>query len=618
MPPTPPIPRTRRRRALVAMLAGVPLALVLAIALAWALDGLWLKPAIQRYVMSHAGRSFEFSEIHVRVDRALDPSVEFRDLAVQNAPWADPRPLIVARRLKATFAWRTLLGGDMTVVRLLELEGAEVDLERQADGLRNWRLGQPDDRGPPRVRVQALDARESRLHTVHRGIDLRALASIAPLPAPRPVAGRPDLPLTKRLAFEGTYQGHAFAGSAAVSELLTFGESGARFAFDGEGRTEGLHLEARGLATDAHQMDDSEFDARVASEGERGSLWPLPLREAFARVRPFAATAHVTKSGGRWAATGLQAELGHRTRLAGELHVLDDRDAGRRRRVDASLREPRLDLADLRAFTGQAPDAARPASAPAPARKEASPDQLRTLDASLDVHDARFADSDRGLVQSLSMRARLERGVLRLESLDLGLAGGHLEGSATLDASGPEASLALALQARGLRLERLSDKLAASGGVEGRLDGRAALRAQGATREALARSAAGTIEAALAPGASVTRRVDAKLGLNGDEWLRTLFDHDERVPVACAALTLEVAGGVGTSRRLVFETERTALAGRGTLDFAAGTLDATLMPVRKERALFALDRSLHASGPWHAVKVALGPPLADAKPQRCP
>jgi len=286
------------------------------------------------------------------------------------------------------------------------------------------------------------------------------------------------------------------------------------------------------------------------------------------------------------------------------------------RRLGAGSPGAQLDLADLRAFSGRAPDAARAASAPA--REDASPEKLRAFDASLDVHDARFAQGERGLAQSLSMRATLERGVLRLESLDLGLAGGHLEGTATLDASRPQASLVLALQARGLRLERLSDKLAASGGVEGRLDGRATLRAQGATREALTRSATGTIEAALAPGASVTRRVDAKLGLNGDEWLRTLFDPDERAPVACAALTLEVAHGVGTSRRLVFETERTALAGRGTLDFADQTLDATLMPVRKERALFALDRSLHASGPWHAVKVVLGPPRADLKPERCP
>ena len=120
----------------------------------------------------------------------------------------------------------------------------------------------------------------------------------------------------------------------------------------------------------------------------------------------------------------------------------------------------------------------------------------------------------------------------------------------------------------------------------------------------------------LADGASVSKRLDAKLGLNGGEWLRTLFDKSARVPVQCAAVTLALAHGVATPRRFVFETPDTALAARGSPNLVDETLDATLTPAHKKLALLALDKSIHAEGPWHDVKIALTPASGDA-PERC-
>jgi uncharacterized protein involved in outer membrane biogenesis len=128
--------------------------------------------------------------------------------------------------------------------------------------------------------------------------------------------------------------------------------------------------------------------------------------------------------------------------------------------------------------------------------------------------------------------------------------------------------------------------------------------------------ASGSVTLALADGASVSRRLDAKLGLNGGEWLRTLLDKSARVPVQCASATLALAHGVATARRFVFETPGTALALHGSLDLADESLDATLTPARKKLALLALDKSIHAEGSWHAPKVTLAP-ATDEPAQRC-
>ena len=135
--------------------------------------------------MSRSGRSFDFDDMKVHFRDGLDPTIEFRGLTIQNAPWAASKaPFIHAGHVAATLSWRSI-GSGMTVIDLIELEDAQVDMERRADGLRNWRITRPDDRGPPHVRVLALDARSSSLHTIHRGIGLEAQVSTTPLPAPR-------------------------------------------------------------------------------------------------------------------------------------------------------------------------------------------------------------------------------------------------------------------------------------------------------------------------------------------------------------------------------------------------------------------------------------------------
>ena len=138
----------------------------------------------------------------------LDPTIEFRGLTIQNAPWAASKaPFIHAGRIALTVSWRTP-GLRHDRHQHDRADDAQVDMERLADGIRNWRITRPDDVGPPRVRVLALDARNSSLHTIHRGIDLELDAQHhAARRARSRSPGIADLPLTKRLVFKGRLQG---------------------------------------------------------------------------------------------------------------------------------------------------------------------------------------------------------------------------------------------------------------------------------------------------------------------------------------------------------------------------------------------------------------------------
>jgi uncharacterized protein involved in outer membrane biogenesis len=617
-PPAPARPRRLRphsragRVALFALLAFV--------AFVWAFDWNWCLPLVKRYVESHSGRRFECASLQVHFDRFLDPTITLRGVKIQNAPWAAARlPFLEAGRVSATISWRSLWS-DLTIVNLVVLEDAQVDMERQADGLRNWRLGHPDDRGPPHVRVLALDARNSRLHTIHRGIGVEMDAQSTPLPAPQALAAHPELPLTKRLQFKGTSNGHGFDGDAAVSDVLVFGTTPRWFALRGAGHLGGLRLEAAGLANDMHALGDFDLDAKVSTEAA-GPAWPLP--EALAHVRPLVAQGHVTKHDMSWTVADAHVHAGRHTAFVADLAFTGStKDDTPRRRLRASVRDAVIDVDDLSLLRGKTPPG-EPAAPGARADDDHALStrpldlaRLREFDADVDLQPARFTGAERDMARTLRGHATLQAGVLELRDVDFGLAGGHLTGHLRADASRTPAEVALELTARALRLDSLSSTLAGNGALVGAVDGRARLKMRGESMYALVASADGSVAASLADGATVSSRLDAKLGLDGGHWLRSLFDKSARVPVVCGAVALAVARGVATSSQFVFETADTALAGRGSVHLADETLDATLTPARKKLALLALDKAIHAEGSWHDVKISLKPPAGDV-PARC-
>jgi len=211
------------------------------------------------------------------------------------------------------------------------------------------------------------------------------------------------------------------------------------------------------------------------------------------------------------------------------------------------------------------------------------------------------------------MRATLQGGVLNINPFDLGIAGGHATGTLRVDAARTPAEVALDLELRGLRLDQFS--LPGTQRVAGELRGRVALRSHGDSIAALAGAASGSLSAALI-GATISNRLDAKLGLDGGGLLRALFTGTERVPVQCAALVVDFKRGNGKTRHLL-ETERTALAGSGSVDLARESFDVVLTPHSKKSALFTLHKAMHVSGSFRDAKVALVDRGEAPRPDHC-
>jgi uncharacterized protein involved in outer membrane biogenesis len=585
--------RARKTHRVAWVAAGLAL-----VALVAAFDWTWFRPLIQQHVQQRSGRRIDFDRLQVGLDSHLAPIVRFHNLLVQNAPWASARPLVRATDLSATFDWAGFFPGQRIVVTRMTLRDADVDLEQQADGLRNWRITRPDDRGPGRIRVLTLDAESSKARYVNQAMQLELLLQTDPLPAPQVLPGHDAMPLTRTLSVRGTRHSLAFDGSFAVSDVISLFDSGRSFALRGEIGTTDARVSAQG---DAHDLIElGGFDLDLHATGTRlGNLAPL-----FGRSIPAAPSlasdlaAHAHKEGRAWSASQLVARVG-RSDLSGTIDYLArDRqatgaEADQPGSLRATLASQRIDVAEWRTRHGASTSAA-PASAKAPARPASSP-----LDAKVDAQiDWQVASLD-GLplpLTGLRTHAAWRDERLTLSPLGFVLAGGRASGQLSL----AEVSSTAELQLVGLRLEQLGLR-----DTSGRLNARIAVQSRGESIESMLASLGGSAEADL-QGAMLPTTLDAKLGLDGGRWLRTLItDRHQRSAVHCSTLQVRFDKGVGTLQRLALETDNLVLAGSGSFDLPRRRVDVTITPHRKQSALFALDDSIRVDGALSAPKISL-------------
>jgi len=284
-------PRRSRLRILRRGLAGFAALVVVTLLLQpW-----WLAPLVSHHLSASARRPVHFDSMWVALNGALQPVLHMRGVRIDNAPWADSRrPLAALGAAAAVFSWQSLRER-RPVIALMVLRDGEVDLERRADGLRNWRLGEPDYRGPGRFKVLAIQGDHAAVRFAHEllELDLEATASANPehdadggaastgsreggaaasMPSSDPgaAASTPSIdagaaaePMPTRLDVRGTWRGVPFAVAATTGEVLTFVETGRMFRDRGR-----IDSGAARIDFDGHLGDivrDPRFDSRVAA-----------------------------------------------------------------------------------------------------------------------------------------------------------------------------------------------------------------------------------------------------------------------------------------------------------------------------------------------------------------
>jgi uncharacterized protein involved in outer membrane biogenesis len=524
-----PLPRLRALGPKAKLGLGALALLVLLLAL---FDWNWLRPPLERYLSHTSGRSVRATDLHLSLDAALRPVVRLRGVRIDNAPWADTQaPFAVAGEARFTFSWPSLLQ-DVRVVTQLVLVDADIDLQRQADGLRNWRLTRPDDRGPPRMRVLSLEAHNSRLRVVHQGIGLVLQTAATPLAAA-------EGPLTQRIRFSGRWHEAPLEGEALTGPVLSLQQTGRFFPLRGQVQSGPTVLQLDGEVADLIKLGGVNAKLRLSR--------------------------------------GL-SDLGGDVRYR--------HPVGERRSLQATLHSERFALADLPARAGKPPGERLLPQAPLPL------DWLGEIDATLDWQVKTLQAGAQTALHELRAHAVLDQGALQLTLKEAALAAGQLSGQLWLDSRARVPSARIELRARALRLDKL---LPPPTRVEGPVSGTLALSGQGRSVAAWLASAGGQLSLAMDSG-HLSPRLDAALGLNGGKLLRSFFGDDRAVPIRCGALDMQFVNGTGTTRQLVLDTARTRIEGAGRLSLRDETWALRLTPHAHQTRLLRLGGSVVAQG----------------------
>ncbi len=177
----------------------------------------------------------------------------------------------------------------------------------------------------------------------------------------------------------------------------------------------------------------------------------------------------------------------------------------------------------------------------------------------------------------------LDDGVLRLDPLNFGVAGGDIRSTIRMDARQAQIRTALRASVRGVQLGQLfpDAKLAeqAKGGIGGEVD----LSGRGNSIAAMLGSSSGKVGLAMGRG-HVGNLVMELAGLDITESLKFLVTGDKQIPLRCAFADFGVQDGLMTSQALAVDTTDTILIGEGTVSLRDETLDLLLNRARRTRA----------------------------------
>lgn len=531
-----------------------------------------------------------------------DLGVRIGGIAVADADWAGPDPMLEAAALSVGLDTAALLRGDIRITGI-DVERPVLRLTRAADGRANWDFAGPpavqgDDpapgpaAAPPAISLDRLRIDDGRVifrdGVTGEAMDFAALTLETAVPAL-------DRPVTVTLS--ATLNGAALAGRvdlAAPSDLLAgrpvtlsadLGLAGAALRIDGRAGGTPLTAEAQVALT------APGLDGPFAALG----LPPPGLPAGLGRDR-IALDAALTWDGAVLYLRDLAASLDG-SRITG---AVDLATAGPRPRITADLALDGLALAaGATPGGGPPPD---PASGPAgwsTAPIDASALGLLDAAVALRLGEVRAGDLRLGPVRLL---ARLDDRRAVVDIAELGVAGGGVTGQAVVNGRGG-LSASADLTASGIALQPLLAAMAGTDRLIAPADGRVRLLASGGSVDALVRSLSGEGRLALGQGelrgldlAGMVRNLDP--GFVG-EGQKTIFDS--------VTASFTVAGGVLANDDLVFSAPLLRGEGAGRVDLGARSLDYRIVPT----ALPGADGTggvrvpVLVTGPWGAPRVAL-------------
>ncbi len=567
-----------------------------------------LRGSVNRHVSEQLGRRFEITQ-HLAVDLGLTTTVHAEGLELANPEWASEPFLLKAKAAEFEVKLLPLLVGKVVLPRIA-LTQAQIGLQIEPDGRRTWALSRDtsDESAAPEIGALLVDQGTVKYRAAERGANLVVQFSLSQESAS-------PLPLSYQAT--GRWKNEPFSAKGRTAGVLQMSRNAeAPFPMEIDAVAGRTRFKAEGSIANLEGL--SGVDATFDLQGQNLEELYRLLGVVLPSTPPYRLRGRLNKHGQVWAATQIQGVLGT-SDLSGALSF--DTSAAVPL-LTGKVQSKRLDFADLAPLIGMAPvtAASKQATASAAAGKDKAsfapvePPPVRPLvtrkvlpTATLDMTrlksmnaDVTYSAADIRHIEVLPLdqgrvHVKLQAGVLQLDPVSLGVAGGSVAGSISIDANVSPAAFNTRLAVRGLQLNQLFPAVETTKTGFGKVSGQLDLKGRGNSVAQMLGAASGNFAVLMGSG-EISNILLEYMGLDGGEVIKFFLRGDRNVGLRCAAAAFDVNQGLMTSRVMVLDTTDTLITGRGQVSLASETLDIVLAPAPKDWSILSLRSPLRIGG----------------------
>ena len=570
-----------------------------------------LRGPINRHVSERLGRRFEITR-HLSVNLGRTTTVRAEEIEIDNPDWAQDPFLLKAKAAEFDIKLLPLLFGHVILPRI-SLTEPEIGLQIEPDGRRTWALSRDTSAkgAVPEIGVLLVDQGIVNYIARAQGADLHVEFSLAP-------ESDAQLPLGYKAS--GKWKDQSLSASGRAGGVLQLSKNmQATFPFEVNAVAGRTRLKASGSIASLAQL--SGIDATFDLQGQDlDDLYKL-LGVVLPHTPPYKVRGMIQQNDKRWAVSQMQGTFG-KSDLGGDLNF--DQSAAVPL-LTGKIQSRVLDFADLGPIVGMVPANAptKPALAAGVSISGASGAKKRNSNrmprasgrvlpnAPLDVPklkamnaDVVYSAADIRHVKELpldkgNVHVKINAGVLQLEPISLGVAGGTVSGSIRIDSNVAPAAIAVKLDVRAVQLKQLFPTVESTKSALGKISGQFDLKGRGNSMAQMLGSASGNMAVLMGRG-EISNILLEYIGLDGGEVIKFLVRGDRNVLLQCAAVAFDVKQGLMTSRAIVLDTSDTLVTGDGRVSLADETLDIVLKAAPKDRSILSLRSPLRIAGTFGA------------------
>ncbi|WP_236236692.1 AsmA family protein [Pseudomonas faucium] len=620
---------TRPARILVWTLTTLLTLLAILVVLIATFDWNRVKPLLNEKVSEALHRPFAINgnlAVHWRTEpeeggwRAWVPWPHFiaEDLTLGNPEWLKTPQMVGLERVEFRLAPLPLVLQQIVIPRI-DLVKPTASLTRLADGRANWTFdfGPKDENAEPskwQLDIGAIGFDQGNVSFDDQTLKTSMKVQVDPLGKPIPfsdIVGKASAEKAggaQDYAFgfkaQGRYKDQPVSGTGKIGGLLALQDANQPFPLQADVRIADTHVVLAGTLTDPRNLGALDLRLRL-SGASLGNLYPLtgvtlPDTPAYETDGHLTANLHATE-GATFNYQGFNGKIGD-SDIHGDLAFVASQP---RPKLSGKLVSNQLlfkDLAPLIGADSNAEQKARGGASKQPSGKVLPVEEFRTerwraMDADVTFAGKRIVHSEQLPFNDLSAHVILEDGLLRLEPLRFGVAGGNLASNIRLDGRSVPLQGRAQLTARGFKLKQLFPTFAPMQTSFGELNGDADISGRGNSVAALLGTANGDLRMLINDGA-ISRSLMEIAGLNVGNYVVGKLFGDEDVKINCAAADVGIKDGLATTRLFIFDTENAIIYINGTANFASEQLDLKISPESKGLRLFSLRSPLYVRGPF--------------------